>query len=302
MNSDKEENLLAKWLEGEIKDQELNDQNLLQELTNVVNASESLGIPPMDNTKVRAAIDLRITSNQPSAKEFNLRRAMIVGAAAVVAILLMFTLLINNDVTIISKVGENIAHTLPDKSEVILSSNSSMSYEEAFNQRTLKLGGEAFFKVEKGSKFIVQTTLGNIEVLGTSFDINARGETLTVKCKTGKVKVTAKGESYILTPGLMVRIPKNNSKKQEIDQIESQLVGSWLEGEYYYKSTPYIDVVNNLSAVFGLTIDLPKEHQNKLYSGSFVTADKVKALKMVFSPMNINYTIDNDNVVSFVDN
>jgi transmembrane sensor len=47
-----------------------------------------------------------------------------------------------------------------------------MSYSDDWSkERTLSLEGEAFFEVQKGSKFSVVTSDGIVEVLGTSFDV-----------------------------------------------------------------------------------------------------------------------------------
>ena len=39
------------------------------------------------------------------------------------------------------------------------------------DERIIQLRGEAFFEVEKGSRFVVQTGKGAVEVLGTSFNV-----------------------------------------------------------------------------------------------------------------------------------
>jgi ferric-dicitrate binding protein FerR (iron transport regulator) len=55
---------------------------------------------------------------------------------------------------------------LPDESRVTLEPNSSFSYNKVLYalRRTLDLKGNAFFEVEKGSDFRVQSELGSVEV------------------------------------------------------------------------------------------------------------------------------------------
>ena len=80
--------------------------------------------------------------------------------------------------------------TLPDNSIVTLRGGSELSYAPYwwFADRSLQFEGEAFFDVEKGSSFTVQSDNGVTQVLGTSFSIYANDENYEVFCKTGKVK------------------------------------------------------------------------------------------------------------------
>ncbi len=52
---------------------------------------------------------------------------------------------------------------------------------------------EGFFKVQKGNKFIVHTPAGDVEVMGTSFNVFAREEASKVSCVTGKLSRIEKG-------------------------------------------------------------------------------------------------------------
>ena len=63
---------------------------------------------------------------------------------------------------------------LPDGSIAYINSNSSITYNKDFNQRIVRQYGEVFYEVRKGdSPFIVSTELGEIEVLGTKFNVKS---------------------------------------------------------------------------------------------------------------------------------
>ncbi|WP_339739781.1 FecR family protein [uncultured Sunxiuqinia sp.] len=69
---------------------------------------------------------------------------------------------------------------LPDLSRVVLSQNSAASYPKYWWKREVKLTGEAYFEVEKGNKFTVETKNGQVEVLGTRFLVSEQDNQLTV--------------------------------------------------------------------------------------------------------------------------
>ena len=61
---------------------------------------------------------------------------------------------------------------LPDGSQVYLNHHSTISYDQNFNPRTIYLDGDAFFTVVPSeSTFTVTTAYGDVEVLGTEFNV-----------------------------------------------------------------------------------------------------------------------------------
>ena len=96
----------------------------------------------------------------------------------------------NPMVNIRAPYGTITTHVLPDGSTVTLNANATLSYDKDFSaKRDISLSGEAFFEVKRGSTFTVKTTLGNVEVLGTSFNVIVEEKNFEVICKSGKVLV-----------------------------------------------------------------------------------------------------------------
>ncbi|MEQ9303715.1 MAG: FecR domain-containing protein, partial [Marinoscillum sp.] len=96
---------------------------------------------------------------------------------------------------------------LPDGSHVWLSPNSSLSYAEHFadDQRAVHLSGKAFFEVAKrdGQRFAVYTKTTKTEVLGTSFNLDATQDDVSIQVTTGKVAFSdlEEKQQVLLTPG-----------------------------------------------------------------------------------------------------
>jgi transmembrane sensor len=151
-------------------------------------------------------------------------------------------------------IGEQKKIELPDHSIMTLNSMSKAEYASDWSkERTLKLSGEAFFEVEKGSTFSVVTDQGVVEVKGTSFDVFARPEKFRVECRTGKVNVTC-GKSIVeLTPGNGAELLAG---KLVIDQINTD-GNDWKTGVFTFSEEPIENVFLEIERQFGVVIQRP---------------------------------------------
>lgn len=194
--------------------------------------------------------------------------------------------------------GEQLKETLPDGSSFVLNAESDLSYrkEDWSNQRTLRLRGEAFFEVENGSTFTVATPIGQVQVLGTSFNVFARNGLFEVTCYTGKVAVSVSGISEVvnLEPGQTVRLTKDNTfERSEITKNQPD----WTSGVSSFRNVPLQVVLEEIQRQFDLEIDTTKIQTSKIITASFPHDDLEQALRIVLAPVNIKYEIvDEKNV------
>ena len=95
--------------------------------------------------------------------------------------------------------------TLPDGSEVLLSTASTLQLSDAFGKgdRNVYLEGEAFFTVRSNTNlpFTVVTRKAATTVLGTAFKVRCYGEDAQVMLASGKVRVEADAATMELKPG-----------------------------------------------------------------------------------------------------
>lgn len=299
---EKEERLI-RWLEGDLSGKELISFEAspeFKEYNKIVETADLISYPKMDEDAVFKNIQDKISSsNQKTTKVIPLRR-WIFAIAAVLILTFTIVSIIPKSITVTSDVGQFVAVSLPDGSEINLNGKSKIDYPKNFtSNRILQLEGEAFFDVTKGKSFVVKTDEGTISVLGTSFNIFAREDILIVSCKTGKVKVESKNNSFILEKGDEVRLKNENSTGKEF--VDAAKIGTWINGESYFSRASLEEVILSLSSVYDTKIDLPLKYRNKTFTGSFVHNDIKKALKMVFSPMGIQYSIEDNNKVVISD-
>jgi ferric-dicitrate binding protein FerR (iron transport regulator) len=91
--------------------------------------------------------------------------------------------------------------TLSDGTDVVLNTNTSLSYRE---ERAVTLEGEAFFKVVKGKKpFVVTAGNVTVTVLGTTFNMEAYPDRQQVRVTLfeGTVRLDNERWSYTMTAG-----------------------------------------------------------------------------------------------------
>ena len=79
---------------------------------------------------------------------------------------------------------------LPDGSTAYLNCNGHIEYDKNFTQRVVKQNGEVFYDVTKGeSPFFVKTEIGEIQVLGTKFNVRSNNNGLEVEVEEGVVEL-----------------------------------------------------------------------------------------------------------------
>jgi len=82
---------------------------------------------------------------------------------------------------------------LPDGSTAFLNHNSSLNFDEDFNPRRVEIQGEVFLSVTEGeAPFTVSTPLGEVEVLGTEFNVKTTADDLEVEVEEGTVELKTK--------------------------------------------------------------------------------------------------------------
>jgi len=103
--------------------------------------------------------------------------------------------------------GGQYQAVLPDGTKIWLNAASSIRFPSKFdgNERGVEITGEAYLEVAKNTRqpFIVHTSKTVIEVLGTSFNVNAYSDEEAVKTTLieGSVKVKTTEKEAILKPG-----------------------------------------------------------------------------------------------------
>jgi ferric-dicitrate binding protein FerR (iron transport regulator) len=221
------------------------------------------------------------------------------GAAASIAILVGLFYFQNKSTTYSTSTGEQLAVVLPDHSQVLLNANSSVSFNKNKweENRSVELRGEAYFKVEKGSKFSVETSQGTVAVLGTQFDVISDLGLFQVHCFEGRVQVENKQQQIILTQGKAFRQIEGEASENWNFSTKKP---SWTTGESFFKSTPLKYVIKALESQYNVTIKSSGVDLEKRFTGIFNHKNIEIALQTVFVPMKIHATLEDEKTVLLV--
>lgn len=311
-----EENYLAKWLNGELSAEERKAFENSPEFAlykRIAEESTLLSAPDFQADKVWE----KVTENkgellleEDGVIEMDTARTSWVApfrpflkiAAAIVVVMGLSYIYINSQATTFSsEIAEQINIALPDQSEVVLNAESELSYSKKdWNEsRSLKLDGEAYFKVAKGAKFTVETNQGEIAVLGTEFNVRQRNGLLEVSCFEGKVRVKQGAQTLVLTPGQAVQILHGNWQEKEVKEGDRP---SWMDNESRFSSVPLKIVFNELQRQYEVDVDSDGVDLNTLFSGSFSNTDLNLALESISIPTQMRYTRDGKKVLFYAKN
>ena len=177
-------------------------------------------------------------------------------------------------ITIQTAYAEQQTLTLPDSSVVELNANSSISYRDNWKNkknRVVRLTGEAFFHVtrkeETGQKFCVLTNDLTVEVLGTSFNVNARHEETKVFLEEGKVKLNfeTSSEEILMEPGELVTYSQKTKIPRKL-KSEPKKSTSWRDGFVDLEGTPE-EILLKVKEIYGLDYEVRNtEHANTSFT------------------------------------
>ena len=194
--------------------------------------------------------------------------------------------------TVTTPYGARTSFKLPDGSEVWLNSGSKISFPRQYDTlRNVELSGEAYFNVIKdGRPFRVKTGYGNVEVMGTSFDvktyINENFETtlvegsVKVRNNTNKIATIKPGQQSVIT----------SANEFSIHEVNTDLITSWREGKLMFVKEPFQNVARQLERWYNVKIELQGEKLKKLgYTGTIEMENFSEVLELINTTTPIKY-------------
>lgn len=183
-----------------------------------------------------------------------------------------------------TSVGERASHRLADGSQIELDAASALSVDFTPQERRVTLhGGVAFFQVagDKARPFVVQTGLGQIEVLGTAFGVKAADDVVEVTVAENRVAVThATGARAELGAGQSLRLRRDSLGGIVPADLDQAL--AWRQGRLVFRDTPLGEVVDMLERYRPGRIEIMDASLRELrVTASFAAGADDKALEAI---------------------
>lgn len=207
-----------------------------------------------------AKIEPQLNGSGTETKVFRLTAVFKYAAAASVVLLLGLTTVWymsqGKFTSVVNDGGMAMELDLPDGSTIWLAENSTLEYNSDFkNHRDIKLDGEAFFEVapDKEHPFVIQTSNGEIEVLGTAFNVNATSSTTEVSVDHGRVAFRNNEDEVELTVGQSAS--SEGTTISEVSDVNANYQ-AWRTGVFHFNQTPVAEVVAEIDQYYEEAISL----------------------------------------------
>ena len=194
---------------------------------------------------------------------------------------------------------------LPDGTIVHLNSESKLTYTPDFNGklREVVLEGEAFFEVtpNKEKPFIVKTSVFDVEVLGTSFNVSVYNDENIVETALmeGKVKLTMQGcpsKPVYLTPSQKF-IYSRSDRQGTISIMEGDTELAWKQGILAFNAEPLEEVFRKIERWYGVTMHYDKESLvNDNFTGQFKMISIQEMMNILRMHYNLKFKIENNDI------
>jgi len=284
------ETFLSDWIAGKITDDQLkslvseSDFKAYQKLKFSLKAVQ-VDEPNMSRNFMAIQEKIANKKSRKKAKVLSLYTYAAIAASMVLFFGLYHLLSFSN--TFQTDYGKTASLILSDGSAVTLNAKSKIDYPTLFQfRRSLKLEGEAYFKVAKGSTFTVATSEGKVQVLGTQFNVNVQQNFFEVHCFEGKVKVTTATTTHILMHGQTVQIFNQNAETSEDLTFEKP---TWIAGEASFHNTPLQTVITQFQNQYQCKVAFPNTLSKVRFTGSFTHQNSDTALQSICLPMQLHY-------------
>lgn len=292
----KKETLIQKWLDKDLSATELDAFMQLDEAEDYMKIAETakhFKAPLFPTDELYARLQPKLANSQKTSLFSTLMK---IAAVFVIGFGAYFAFFSATQTTVKTIAGTTEKVVLPDGSKVLLNAVSTIYYDKNSwdEERKVHLQGEAFFKVEKGERFDVQTPAGTITVVGTQFNVKQRKDYFEVTCYEGRVRVTTPTKTVMLDRGERFR---------SVDlaphlATTQKPAPTWISDVSSFQSVPFQEVIAEFERQFDLKINLKSRtfDTSQLFTGSFAHDNVERALQSITVPFNLTYVL-NDKVV-----
>lgn len=202
-----------------------------------------------------------------------------------------------------NKTAQILFQQLPDSSKVWLNPGSRVAYSNSYGNkiREITLEGEAFFDVTRNTAkpFIIHTGKMTTEVLGTSFNVQAKkgSKHFEVSVVSGTVAVSGPEEKRIIKAKQQVAFDCLSGKLNELKRVPTAPFQIWEPVTINFDWASVKQVTGTLEEMFAIQI----EFENEMMQDCFLRADFTNLrlpviLDLLCQSIGATYTINNGTI------
>lgn len=183
----------------------------------------------------------------------------------------------NAENTLYTAKGETYQVKLPDGSMVCLNAASSLTYRASLfkdGKRAVKLKGEGYFQISKDRlhPFVVETENQRVEVLGTTFNINAYEDEPGIRTTLieGAVKISIGKNQRLLKPGFELFASGN---KIQVSSVDTRFASAWINNKFIFESGDLKSIMRMLERWYNIEVIYEDTIQADSFYGSVPRLD-----------------------------
>jgi transmembrane sensor len=197
---------------------------------------------------------------------------------------------------------------LPDGSKVWLNAASSIEFPVSFagSERRVTITGEVYFEVKKqvtasGSKqsFIVQVAdKGEVEVLGTHFNVNAYDDEAAIKTTLleGSVIVRNKtNQSKIISPGQQARI--SNGSLSVISEADLEEAVAWKNGLFKFNDADIQAILRQAARWYDIEVEVRGNDSGERFRGKIARDVKLSEFLRILEVNQVSFQLQGKKII-----
>lgn len=218
--------------------------------------------------------------------------------------------------TISTPRGRQFSLVLSDGSKVWLNAASSIRYPADFsgNDRKVEITGEVYMEIashyrkdQSGSMekipFVVQfnTVEGNrgeIQVLGTHFNINTYGDDRDVKATLleGSIQLVLNDRHMMIKPGEQVTADKNG-RMQLDSNADMDAVMAWKNGFFSFNNTDMRTLMNEIGRWYDVDVEYAGTVPDRKFGGEIARSSNASQVLKIMEESNVRFRIEEKKII-----
>lgn len=190
---------------------------------------------------------------------------------------------------------------LADGSCVYLNAETEIAFPPRFGKKERKVilkSGEAYFEVAPNPKapFRVEVWHMELQVLGTSFNVNCYTGNITTTLVEGSLKVKRADEEVVLLPGEQALVDGEQIRVSEVDR---SLYTAWKDGLFIFRRLELEAILKTMQRWYDFEYVFKNEAlKTKRFTGTIdKNRDKEDAFRAICKAVGIKITENNNCVV-----
>jgi len=207
--------------------------------------------------------------------------------------------------TITTPRGGQYKVVLPDGSEVVLNSMSSLKFPTAFskNERLVSLTGEGYFEIKRNEKAAFKVNVNGkqvVEVLGTHFNIMAYDDEPLIKTTllegSVHISVNKSDSGLILKPGQQALQSASGELNMKELSDPDQMV-AWKNGLTSFSKSDIKSIMRQVARWYDVEIEYRPGVPNRSFSGDISRSSSISSLLKILELNDIHFVVEGKKII-----